>query len=309
MKKLLLLYFACTLAPLLHAQTINYSVDNYTEKLSPFKPSVTLMTLDGLIPQYGFTIEGAIGKRLGYNTAYRRDYIRNFFTSEDEIGNIDAERKTNYFEGSIDFFLTNKIKEGSSPMKIVTSSSTYGNYTYSKYFTAYVDKRTQFGLHGGFYYFNKGVYTKDAGADGDFTFESKNSNTLPDDRIYIVNSNNSAFFAGLVFKKIRKATIHSDGWKYYRHYARRIYIDALIGGANYKDVIANGVAYSATPVKAMPIGYRIGFEWDQMGVVTGFEFGMRPGIVLLFPFYNYFNLNFSFNLFNGDKRYAMRNKK
>jgi hypothetical protein len=304
---ILLVAFACSKA---NAQTITYTVDNYTDKLSPIKPSLTLMTLEGLIPQYGFTIEGAIGKRLGYNTVFRRDYVRNFFTSEDEIGNIDVERKSNYFEAGIDFFLTNKIKEGSSPLKIVTSSSSYGSYSYTRYFTAYVDKRTQFGLHGGVYYFNKGIYTKQTTDDNYFTFTAKNTTTLPDDRNYIVNTNNTAVFAGLIFKKVRKATVHSDGWKYYRHYGRRIYLDALIGGASLKDVVANGETYKVEAVNSSPIGYRIGFEWDQMGVVTGFEFGMRPGPQTgIIPGFNYFNLNFSFNIFNGDKRYAMRNKK
>ncbi|UPT68855.1 MAG: hypothetical protein M0D57_09625 [Sphingobacteriales bacterium JAD_PAG50586_3] len=193
---------------------------------------------------------------------------------------------------------------------MVTSSESYGSYTYSRYFTAYIDKRTQFGVHGGVYYFNKGIYTPGSGEDSTFTFTTKNSNTLPDDRTYIIRSANSAFFAGLIFKKTRKATIHSDGWKYYRHYGRRIYLDAIIGGANLKDVVAAGQTYQVEAVKSSPIGYRIGFEWDQMGVVTGFEFGLRPGPqVGIIPGLNYFNLNFSYNLFNGDKRYAMRTKK
>lgn len=310
MKKTLLIVFTLFISFLGKAQTVTYSVDNYTEELSPVKPSLTLLALEGLLPQFGLTVEGAIGKRLGYNAAYRRDYVRNFFISKDEIGNIDAERKTNYFEAGIDFFFTNRIKEGSSPLRVVTSSSTYGNYSYTRYFTAYVDKRSQFGLHGGVYYFNKGIYTKQTTEDNYFTYTSKNTTQLPDDRTYIINSNNSAFFAGLIFKKVRKATIFSDGWKYYRHYGRRIYLDALVGGASLKDITAGGQTYEVKAVESSPIGYRIGFEWDQMGVVTGFEFGMRPGPQTgIIPGFNYFNLNFSYNLFNGDKRYAMRNKR
>lgn len=310
MKKTLLIVFALFISIWGNAQTVTYSVDNYTEELSPFKPSLTLLALDGLKPQFGFTIEGAIGKRLGYNTAFRHDYFKNLFTPKDNLANPDDKKAGNYFEASVDFFLTNKIKEGSSPLRVVTSSANYGNYSYTRYFTAYVDKRTQFGLHGGFYYFNKSVFT---GTTEDPVFkltDAKTGTPAPTSTNYTINSNNPEVFVGLVFKKIRKATIHSDGWKYYRHYGRRIYMDALFGASSYRDVVTNGNTYEVSALKSSPIGYRLGFEWDQMGVVTGFELGYRPGVnYTAIPGFNYWNLNFSYNLFNGDKRYAMRNKR
>jgi hypothetical protein len=310
MKKTLLRVFALFISIWGNAQTVTYSVDNYTEELSPFKPSLTLLGLEAIKPQFGFTIEGAIGKRLGYNTAFRHDYFKNLFTPKSNLANPDDKRAGNYFEASVDFFLTNKIKEGSSPLRIVTSSSTYGNYSYTRYFTAYVDKRTQFGLHAGVYYFNRSVFT---GTTEDPVLELTDIKTgieAPNTTNYTVNTNNPALFAGLVFKKVRKATIHSDGWKYYRHMGRRIYMDALFGATSYKDVVANGNTYEVSAVKSSPIGYRLGFEWDQMGVVTGFELGYRPGVnYTAIPGFNYWNLNFSYNLFNGDKRYAMRNKR
>lgn len=289
-------------------QMVSYTVDNYTEKLSPIKPSFTLLALDGLIPQYGFTLEGAIGKRLGYNFAYRRDYVKNFFVSDDDLGNPGNKKYSNYVEGSVDFFFTNKIKEGSSPMRIVTNSSSWGGYTYSNYFTAYVDKRSQFGLHGGFYYYNTTLFsTADTSL---FTFSTSSNITPPTDVKFALNSRNSAFFAGIVFKKVRKATVHSEGWKYFRHMGRRIYIDALLGGSTIKDIYYANRTYQVERASKSPIGWRMGFEWDQMGTVTTLEFGYRPGLGKSFiPAYNYFNLSFSFNLFNGDKRYAMRTKK
>lgn len=309
MKKALFILIVAFACPTANAQTVTYTVDNHTDKLSPFKPSLTLLALDAIKPQFGFTIEGAIGKHLGYNTAFRHDYYKKLFTPKDNLVNPDDIRANNYFEASVDFFLTNKVKEGSSPLKVVTSSSNYGSYSYTRYFTAYVDKRTQFGLHGGVYYFNKSVFAQNSD-NGDFTLTDNNGTEAPKTSAYTINSNNSAFFAGLVFKKVRKAAIHSDGWVYYRHMGSRIYLDALVGGATYRDVVANNTTYTAKAVNSSPIGYRVGFEWDQMGVVTGFEFGMRPGPQLTaIPGFNYFNLNFSYNLFNGDKRYGMGRKK
>ncbi|UPT68854.1 MAG: hypothetical protein M0D57_09620 [Sphingobacteriales bacterium JAD_PAG50586_3] len=111
MRKLLLIFSLLFTGMVGSAQTVTYTVDNYIEKLSPFKPSLTLLALEGLTPQFGFTIEGAIGKRLGYNTAFRHDYVRNFFVPKDEVGNIDDERRSNYFEASVDFFLPIKLKK------------------------------------------------------------------------------------------------------------------------------------------------------------------------------------------------------
>lgn len=308
MKKHYLILYFTLFTSALWGQMVSYTVDNYTEKLSPFKPSFTLLGLDGLIPQYGLTLEGAIGKRLGYNFAFRRDYVKNFFISDDELGNPGNKKHTNYIEGSIDFFLTNKVRQGISPLRVVTSSSTYGNYIYSRYFTAYVDKRTQFGLHGGLYYYNTTLFS--AADTSMFTFTGNGSSTLPGDVKFAINSRNSAFFAGIVFKKVRKATIHSGGWKYFRHLGRRIYIDALLGGSTLKDINYANRTYQVEWATKSPVGWRMGFEWEQMGTVTSFEFGYRPGLGKSFiPAYNYFNLSFSFNLFNGDKRYAMRTKK
>lgn len=309
MRKLLLSIPALLLFVFTNAQTVTYSVDNYTQKLSPFKPSITLLGLESIVPQFGLTIEGAVGKRLGYNTVYRRNYLKNLFTPNDNLANPDAKETGNYFEAGLDLFLTDRVKKGSSELRVVTSSATYGNYTYTRSFRAYVDKRTQFGLHGGIYYFNRSLFT---GTTEDPVLEltdTKTGTKAPTTTNYTINSNNPALFAGLVFKKVRKATIHSGGWKYYRHMARRIYMDVLLGQTSYKNVTINTTTYEVKAIQSSPVGYRLGFEWDQMGVVTGLELGYRPGVNLTaMPGFNYFQLNFSFNLLNGDKQYAMRNK-
>lgn len=303
--KSLFFLFQILICFITNAQSTSYTVDDHTHKLSPFKLSFTMLAFDNLGIQYGLLGEGVINDKLGYNFCYRRSLSKYLFVAKKEdVGNQNDIKTSNYFEASIDFFMVDKLKDGAR-MKVDVGGDLYT----TRFFIASVNKRIQNGLHGGILTYNKMYFSsKDTTSDANIYFENEKGKLKTTGTIYGTNSRNISFFAGFVFKKVKKATIHSGGWKYYKHMARRFYMDALVGFTTLHDISINSGTYVAKPVRSSPIGYRIGFEWDQMGVVTGFEIGMRPGVQYLYPFYNYVNLNFSFNLVNGDKRYGMRNK-
>ncbi|MCC6722339.1 MAG: hypothetical protein IT243_09055 [Bacteroidia bacterium] len=285
-----------------YAQKISYTVDDYSSKLSPVKISIGVGVDANAYA--GVLAEGAIGKKLGYNACYRREVYS--FSNKELIDNKSEIKSGNYLEASVDFFLLDKMKKNKK-LKITTSKNAYSE----KYFIARVPMRKQKGLHGGISFSNRMFYTDaDTSADKIIELSNANGKFVPNNgKIYGSNSTNMFAFGGLVFKKIKKTTVHANGWKYYSHLARRFYIDALFGFSSLSDVTISNAKYKAKPAKSSPVGYRVGVEWDQMGVVTSIEFGMRPGVQYLTPSFNYFNLNFSFNIYGTDKKYAMRNKK
>jgi hypothetical protein len=88
------------------------------------------------------------------------------------------------------------------------------------------------------------------------------------------------------------------------------------------DIIYNSKTYVIDNAKKMPVGYRVGWQWDQMGVVTGFEFGKMPGVYLDVPakkddlstifsnnaFLNFFRVTFHYNIYNADRNYHMKKR-
>ncbi len=292
-------------------EKISYTTIDYSTKLSPFKVSITLLGIESMLPQAGVLAEGAIGKRFGYNFCYRRNLAKYvFLTNKNYVVNTSDTKYGNYLEAGTDFFIFDKTFDNSS-LKVTTSEWVNGNTSYSKSFTALVKKRKQKGIHLGLINYNRMFFSSsDTSIIGNVEFTSDNGKKLKQQNaIYGTNSINTVLFAGFVFKRVIKTTVSADGWKYYKHFSRRFYIDLLYGNTNFNNININGVAYNATSPKINPLGYRLGFEWDGKGCVIGFELGMRPGVQYDLPFYNYFNLNFSFNIINGDMRYAMRSKK
>lgn len=313
MKRFLLIY---TLLLLINniafsQEKVSYTAIDYTDKLSPFKISLTLLSLDAMAPQVGATVEGVIAKKIGYNICYRRSLSKYaFITNKNYVLNKTDVKFSNYLEGGIDCFMFDKIKDNGT-VKVTTSEWVNGNTSYTESFKAFVKKRKQKGIHFGLINYNRMFFTSsDTSEIGNVVFTNDNGEKLkPQRATYGTNSINNVLYAGFVFKRVIKSTVSSEGWRYYKHFSRRFYVDVLLGNTTFNKIEVNGDSYTATSSKTNPLGYRLGFEWDNMGCVMGFEFGMRPGVQYDMPYYNCFNLNFSFNIINGDKRYAMKLKK
>lgn len=295
--KLRILFIAMLFGQAAHAQTVEYKAKDFTHKLSPFKLSVTGAFNIGI--NVGILAQGQVGK-IGYTAIAQRAISPHLFLTKDNVANPDNVKAIRYLEGGIDYFFSDKTKDGGGKVKIDVSSSTY--------FHAVCDKRKLTGLHGGLIHYNQTVAASNT-SDGLYTFKTLSGNAPTSQTVYYFNTNSNYLFAGIVFKKVIKTTVSSDGWKYFRHMGRRIYMDALIGGSSYEKIPVGSSVYSLGSTQTSPVGYRLGFEWDQMGTVTTFEIGQRPQRYALgLPGFNYMMLSFSFNIYHGDKTYAMSKK-
>lgn len=319
MKKLIFYLFAITIfyCNSSFAQ-IQYTTENKTNHLSPLKVSFSFLNFENVILPItaGVMVEGNVATKLFYNVQFRQGYLRYFFVPKEKLITTQKESKATYFEAGVDFAFSDKIKQGS--VKVVTESSNDGTYVHEKYFMANCDVRKLWLLSGGILDYKRAKFVN---SDSSYYIISDNQTIkAPKDYFTHFNQNTFAIYAGITSRKIKKAIVHSDGWKYRRFFARKFYAHALIGVTNVGKIIYKDETYKITNAKQQPLGYRIGWQWDEMGVVTNFEFGKMPGVQLetpvektqidnIFvnnPFYNYFKLTFHFNIYGGDKNYHLK---
>lgn len=295
---------------------MQYTTQNYVNTLSPVKVSVALLAFENfLLPiTAGIMVEGHLKNKLFYNVQFRQGYIRNFFLDKTRLLTTQKESKGTFFEAGMDWVFTEKIKPGK--VKVITSYFNDGHHSTQTFFRAECDVRKYWALSGGTVLYNR---TKYLNSDSLEYIISGSQNLKPDkDKNMHFNQNTFGLYAGIAHRKIKKAIVSYNGFNARVFYATRFYAHVLIGTTKANDVIYNNVTYKIDNVKQHPLGYRLGWQWDEMGVVTGFEFGKMPhallatpnpqGINLLNnPFLNYAKLTFQFNIFNGDKKYFKEN--
>jgi hypothetical protein len=284
------------------AQSVEYTTKNYTKQLSPLKLSVIGLSLDNFRPQFGLLAQGASGK-LGYTVMFRTDFFKNAFIPKTGVVNVENLKPAWYAEATADYFFVDDVKENEGKLRLDVEG-TGGK----KYYYADCDIRKQIGFHAGLQNYSLTTISKND-PEATHNWVTKSGTPPSNSSIFLFNSNSTGLIAGLVFKKVRKATVNSDGWNNFRHLGRRIFLDLIVGGTSYETISSGGSTYTVKSKQPSPIGYRVGFEWDQMGVVTRFEIGQRPQrFALGLPGYNYINLSFSFNFYHSDKTYAMSAK-
>lgn len=318
MKKLILLFFWSIPSLKVMAQ-INYTTENKTHELSPFKISLSFLNFEQLFTPItaGIMVEGKIKDKLFYNVQLRQGYIRNFLIPKDHLITKQKESKGTVFEAGADLIFWDQIKPGK--VKVVVSSSYSGyNTTTETYFRADCDVRKYWAVSGGIMEY---VRTKYLNSDSTEYIISGDTRIKPTGENFShFTQSTFAIYGGLVHRKIKKAIIRTDGWSYRRFYSTKFYIQMLVGATKAGDIIYKDQTYKIDNVRQMPLGYRIGWQWDQMGVVTGFEFGKMPGVNLetptkgsqldkIFihnPFFNYIRLTFHFMIYGNDKNYRLK---
>lgn len=297
---------------------ISYKTENFTHELSPFKISLALLSFENILTPItaGIMVEGHLKDKLFYNAQFRQGYMRNFMISKENLETTQKESKGTYFEAGMDWSFKEKMKTGK--MKITTSSSSDGYTKSETYFMAECDVRKYWALSGGVLAYIRPKYTN---SDSSYYIISDDLEIKPANGNF-THFNQSTFgaFGGVSHRKIKKAIVATDGTNYRNFRSTKFYAHALIGATSAGDIEYNGQNYKITNAKQMPIGYRIGWQWDQMGVVTGFEFGKMPGVGLetstekseiskIFvqnPYLNYIRFTFQFNIFNGDRNYHIK---
>lgn len=304
------------------SQTISYKTENYTHHLAPFKLSISLLNFESIITPItaGIMLDGHIKDKIFYNVQFRQGYIRNFTISEEKLVTTQAESNGTYFEAGVDLVFAEKIKNGK--VKLVTSSSTYGNTTSQTYFKADCEVRRYFALSGGVIQYIRPKYINSDSSE--YIVSNGVDIKAPKDKFLHFNQSTSGLYIGISKRKIRKVIVKADDERNYRaFYSTKFYLHALIGTTSIDDIIINNQTFKIDNAKQNPIGYRMGWQWDQMGVITGFEFGNMPGVTLetpvvkseidqIFkfnPFFNYMRFTIHFSIFNNDKNYYIKNKR
>ena len=315
-----LLFIVCFAAKL-SAQSIEYKTQNNLHDLAPVKISLAVMSMETfLFPiTFGGRVEGQILDKLHYQANYRQGVVRNFFIPKDEVLTTQKESKGLYIDASAELVFRDKTKPGR--VKVITDNTYNSLYSTQSYFIADCDARRYWALSGGISeYARPKYYSRDS---SEYIISDGQNLLPPEGKSYHSNISTTSIFAGLTFRKIRKSVVNSGGYNYRRYYAKRFYIQLVSGISTAGDIILNDKSFKIDNIKQDPLGYKIGWQWDEMGVVTGFEFGKQPGITMNIPssqeaatdlllnnpFLNYAKLTFHFDLWNSDKNYHQKNKK
>lgn len=303
MKKIIFVSAFILLSGALKAQEVTYKAESFNNTLSPFKVSLNATFYRSMFqPAFGATVEGVIANRIAYHGTFLYSPWNNFLIKYEPMNDAgDKLKKEKYFEAGADLFLFSWSKEGKGKFKVTTSN----DGVTERYFIARTDIRKTFAVRGGVVNYNLVRYynVEDltgtvGGKDGEMAFR------------------NFAMFggyAGIAFRKIKKARITTGGWIHYKNHQRIFYMDVMTAGG-----VGNAVHYQNTEykpdTKIDALGYRMGFQWDQQGTITTLEFGKQPSPsgpkdLPWAKYYNYMTLGFSFTIFGGDKRYGMSEKK
>lgn len=306
----------------IQSQTISYKTENFTHNLAPFKLSLSFLNFENIITPItaGIMVEGHVKDKIFYNAQFRQGYIRNFTIASDKLITTQAESNGTYFEAGVDLVFAEKIKKGK--VKIVTSSSFNGSSTSEKYFKADCEVRRYFAFSGGVVQYIRPKYVNSDSSE--YIISNGADIKAPKDNFTHFNLSTSGLYIGIAKRKIKKVIIKADdGYNYRAFYSTKFYLHALVGTTSIDDIIINNQTFKIDNAIQNPIGYRMGWQWDQMGVTTGFEFGNMPGVNLetpvvkseidnLFkfnPLFNYIRLTFHFSIFNNDKNYLIKKKK
>lgn len=225
-------------------------------------------------------------KRLEFRAEYRRAYLDINESSGESGAYIPSKgvKPASHFEGGVSLFLFDKLKKTNT--KLVLSSRTSGNYTYTKYIMIPATKRKMFGVRGGVYAYNVAMEI-DGNKNGEFfTVKTEDGNTTlpegaPDGAITMYTT--GAVYGGLHWKSIIDVIARTD------YGIRKVggmsdfYIDVLFSPVvSFGNVRNNGIDYTmeANKDKVKRFGWRAGWQMRHPNKVWfdyKFEFGARPG--------------------------------
>lgn len=203
-------------------------------------------------------------------------------------------KKQFVFELGGAFSFSDKIKNRS--LKVVLSSSTYGNMTHTTYIMVPGSVRNINGLRGGINLSNTAIAFEDAKVgsfkavnkanSADFTSFGEFGTSYHGSPVYngYTMFNVTSLYAGISHKRITNLILDTDYSKRKKGNAtwNDFYIDALIGTImHFKDIKAvDGTSFEVKNSEMKRIGWRVG--WVYSSSTRSFatfkaEFGSRPG--------------------------------
>lgn len=250
-------------------------------------------------PAFGLKADGVLGNRLGYHGKALYAPWNIMEQNNKLLNQGDELLRELYFETGADLFLASWTRADKGEFRITTSNDGFTE----RYFIAKTDLRKTFGIRAGALMYTINRF---------FTEEEINGKPIPEETSTKVFQNVAMIggYAGLTFRKFKKAKITTKGGTYYRNRQRIFYMDFMTAGATYGTFHYKGQSYQPKS-NVDNLGYRMGFQWDKQGMITNWEFGKQPGPIAAnaseeAQYFNYMNFGFSFTLFGGDRRYAMR---
>lgn len=242
---------------------------------------------------WGARLEHMMGKTLLLNYD-----MKTGFGTKDYRKSNDNTR--NYFnmEGGLGLIFVNK--ERNVNCKIVLSSSTSGNYRYTKYITVPAKSRLLVALRGGFVQYTNTLNYKNL-SDSLLTFNGKSykeakaaGSYVFTDTINKVNGQNAivdqiggiaftSIYGGIQFRTIRDLVLDVDGYGYrsnsrYSDFFIDVMFAPVLSIKDFKNT--DGTKYDVKYTDLSRLGWRLGWFWRKpkdQGFSAKFEFGSRPG--------------------------------
>ncbi len=305
-----------------HAQMVSYTVDDQTKKLAPVKIGLTLAFATGNQIMAGGLVQGNLARKLFYHGEYRKGLMAGFSSSgyagTDNLVTTQKILKGGYWEAGAEWAISDVVKEKEGSFKVVTGSG-YGT---ERFFYAKSDKRTLITVGGGLYGLTHAYYLDD---DTAHYFSSGANKLRPaKDKMMHTAISTTGVFAGVSFRKIKKAAVSSGGYRYRKLRATSWSFQAMTGTSTTQDITVGGTTYALTGTKQAPLGYRILWRAERGPTSTCVEFGKMPhmkfdnnnypDLSLFGPegissFANYFRLSFNFILYGNDVKYGLKQKK
>ncbi len=302
------------------AQTVSYRVEDHVHSMAPLKAGACLSFASGNQISAGGIIQGSPLPALFCHMEYRAGLVRGFsnrgFTGKDELLTTQPETKGRYMEAGAGWAIMDMVGKGK--LRITTATGIAGE----RFFYAQCAMRKVVTVDAGVLSLRYAYYL---GSDSGSCFESGGIKLTPGaDKAMHTNIQVGSVYAGLSYRKIKKAAVISGGYRYRNFKSVTWSGQILAGNASAGDVTVAGTVWPVTKTHTSALGYRILFRADRGPTSTCVELGKMPHLVFdnnanapdlslfgtqgISSFLNYFRLGFNFILVGSDRRYGLRQR-
>lgn len=272
-----------------NAQKVNYTVlSDDPKNVKAFSLSLEPFYADLGAPDihlgYSVRADLLLFKRLELRADFRKAYldINGDETKKQYFYPKKEAKKATFAEAGISLFFSDKIKK--SQAKLVLSSRTSGNTTYTKYIMIPALKRKLFGVRGGLYLNSLAFQVDDNGEFFEVAAKDPNATATAAMDNTVSMYTTSVLYGGLHFKTIVDVVAKTDYGTKKVGSMTDFYLDVLFAPiVNFSDVMSpDGVLHKmdAKSENVKRIGWRAGWTYrhpNKVAFCYKLELGARPG--------------------------------
>lgn len=295
MKKLLIL--PLLLASTAYAQKVNYTmVFNDPLKLDPFKLYLDALAFDAAIGA-GIHANYYLTPKMRLEAIGRYGYLYGGKKEENRANTGDLPAPF-YAEAGGQFYLTEKLKKKDKKYAVTVSQSGSSKTT----LPLRVKVGMARGVRGGLF-----LYRNNAVGATDNPFETKNGPISDPEKSLFTPFTSTGIYAGYARRKTKKVKVDISSYGTRRGYlCSTFFVDFMTGTTGFKDVVYQGVTYDVNESPKAPLGYRIGWEIEELGTNVRLEAGLRPGFLAFAGVFdnapiNYMMLSMGFTIVGGEQ--------